>query len=225
MGYTKSRTMASGSFSKSPGDKDFKLTKICDVDPMLDNCCVKGRVISIWKCHRLHDEHSPYSLECVLQDEHSNRIQVYIKKELTIRFEPLLEEGRCYMVSNFGVAENSGKLPLLPHKYKLSFYKHTNVTRIESWDDNVHGFTFEPFSRLLDPTRNYHEHEALDIIGSVIAIGDKVQVMAAAGRKVRRTVVLENAESERLDCTFWEAGQTCGMNMPKSVTKWVMWYL
>ncbi|GKB10199.1 replication protein A 70 kDa DNA-binding subunit B [Tanacetum coccineum] len=48
------------------------------------------------------------------------------------------------------------------------------------------------------------EHEAVDIIGSVVAIGDVVPVQSAAGRKIRRTVVIEDSESNQLDCTFWD---------------------
>ncbi|GJW47688.1 replication protein A 70 kDa DNA-binding subunit B [Tanacetum coccineum] len=77
------------------------------------------------------------------------------------RFEPLIQEGQCYAISNFSIAEKSGKLPLLPHKYKISFYKGMVVTRIDSFDNNVNGFILEPFNRLLDGTRQYHEHEAV----------------------------------------------------------------
>nr|GEX90122.1 hypothetical protein [Tanacetum cinerariifolium] len=134
----------------------------------------------------------------------NRKIQVYIKKEWMFRFEPLFKEGQCYYISNFTIAENSGRLPLLPHKYKISFYKGTVVTRIDAFDDNVNGFILEPFNRLLDGTRQYHEHEAIDIIGSVVAIGDIVPVQSAAGRKIRRTVIIEDSESNQLDCTFWD---------------------
>ena len=33
-----------------------------------------------------------------------------------------------------------------------------------------------------------------DVIGSVIGIGDIVHVMSAAGKKIRRTVVVEDSE-------------------------------
>ncbi|GJV31133.1 hypothetical protein Tco_1391533 [Tanacetum coccineum] len=36
------------------------------------------------------------------------------------------------------------------------------VTRIDPFDKNVNGFILEPFNRLLDGTRQYHEHEAVD---------------------------------------------------------------
>nr|GEV79424.1 hypothetical protein [Tanacetum cinerariifolium] len=134
----------------------------------------------------------------------NSRIQVYIKKDWMFRFEPLFKEGQCYSISNFAIAENNGRLPLLPRKYKISFYKGTVVIRIKAFDDNVNGFILEPFNRSLDGTRQYHEHEAVNIIRSVVAIGDIVHVQSAAGRKKRRTVVIEDSESNKLDCTFWD---------------------
>ncbi|GJS34197.1 hypothetical protein Tco_0532579 [Tanacetum coccineum] len=72
-----------------------------------------------------------------------------------------LLEGQCYSISNFAITENNGKLPLLLHKYKISFYKGTIVTRIDPFDNNVNGFILEPFNWLLDGTHHYHEHEAV----------------------------------------------------------------
>lgn len=63
-----------------------------------------------------------------------------------LRFEPLFEEGQCYIISNFGIAGNNGRLPLLPHKYKLSFFKGTQVTRVDPFDENVNGLILEPLA-------------------------------------------------------------------------------
>ncbi|GJZ87204.1 replication protein A 70 kDa DNA-binding subunit B [Tanacetum coccineum] len=149
-------------------------TMIKDIEPALDNITVQGRVISLWHSHQVNEAHNPYSLDFVFQDLQNSRIQVYIKKDFMFRFEPLFEEGKSYSIANFAIAKNSGRLPLLPHKYKISFYKGTTVTRIDPIDDKVHIFILEPFNRLLDEGRVYHDHEAIDVIGSVVAIGDVV---------------------------------------------------
>ena len=77
------------------------------------------------------------------------------------KFEPVLQEGQCYVISNFGVAENGGRLPLVPHKWKLSFYKGTDVTRVEHIDTNYLGFINELFMRILDTDYEYHEHDCV----------------------------------------------------------------
>ncbi|GJS94499.1 replication protein A 70 kDa DNA-binding subunit B [Tanacetum coccineum] len=164
-------------------------TAISKVDPMLDNIVIQGSCISIWHSHILNDAHDPYSLDLVLQDAQNNRIQVYIKKEFMFRFEPLFEEGQCYTVSNFSIAEN----------VKISFYKSTIVTRIEPFDNNTHGFVLEPYNRLLDPEHHqYYEQDVMDVIGSVVGIGDIVPVISAAGKK------FVEQWGNRLDFTFWD---------------------
>ncbi|GJV58096.1 replication protein A 70 kDa DNA-binding subunit B [Tanacetum coccineum] len=107
---------------------------------------------------------------------------------------------RVVSISCCGIRRTTGyRLPLLPHKYKISFYKSTTVTRIDLIDDNLHGFILEPFNRLLDGARVYHKHEAVDVIGSVVAIGDVVPVQSSAGRKIRMTVVIEDVELDEYD--------------------------
>nr|GEU35289.1 hypothetical protein [Tanacetum cinerariifolium] len=63
-----------------------------------------------------------------------------------------------------------------------------------------------------------------DIIGSVVDIGGIVPVQSAAGRKIRRTVVVKDSESNQLDCTSGISGRICGMNMPISVMSLVVLY-
>nr|GEV93274.1 retrovirus-related Pol polyprotein from transposon TNT 1-94 [Tanacetum cinerariifolium] len=66
------------------------------------------------------------------------------KKEFMFRLEPLFEVGQCYIMSNFGIAENSKRLPLLSHRYKISFYKvqerngyEANQVKIELFSPEV----------------------------------------------------------------------------------------
>ncbi|GJV58097.1 replication protein A 70 kDa DNA-binding subunit B [Tanacetum coccineum] len=90
MGYQKSPNFGSSSVgSSSFGSKKGKgvempsnVTMIKDIEPMLDNIIVQGRVISLWHSHRVNEAHNPYSLDFMLQDSQNSRIQVYIKKTL-----------------------------------------------------------------------------------------------------------------------------------------------
>ena len=58
-----------GVFIISVNVVDMKITKLEDVDPMIDDIAVKARCISLWHSHRKNEEKNPYSLDCVLQDE------------------------------------------------------------------------------------------------------------------------------------------------------------
>ncbi|PWA87311.1 hypothetical protein CTI12_AA131500 [Artemisia annua] len=112
-----------------------------------------------------------------------NRIQATIKRDSMTKFAGLLEEGACYRIRNFGVGENCGKYPLLPHKYKINFFKNTSLTRMNRFDTNHNGFKFEPFLRF--STRRWSEQEAVVSIGDPIPFGDNQK---------RRTVILEDVE-------------------------------
>lgn len=49
--------------------KEWSMTLIKDINPMNLNMAIKGRCISVWHSHKLNEEHDPYSLDCVFQDE------------------------------------------------------------------------------------------------------------------------------------------------------------
>ncbi|GJT29015.1 replication protein A 70 kDa DNA-binding subunit B [Tanacetum coccineum] len=136
-----------------------KLTPIKDISPMVMNMRIRGRVISKWHAHKLNQAHDPYSLELVLQDEEGDRNPV---------------------------TENGGKLPLLPHAWKVSFYKNTNVTRVDQIDDNLIGFRNEPFTRILDTNEEYEENNS-------VGIGDVVAVNSIGARKIQ-IIVIEDEE-------------------------------
>ncbi|GJY33237.1 hypothetical protein Tco_0417706 [Tanacetum coccineum] len=74
------------------------------------------------------------------------------------------------------VTENGGRLPILPHDWKLSFYKNTNVTRIDQFDDNFISFKSELFTRILDTNEEYEENNSVYVIGTVVGIGEIVAV-------------------------------------------------
>ncbi|GJV73488.1 replication protein A 70 kDa DNA-binding subunit B [Tanacetum coccineum] len=167
-----------------------KPTPIKDINPMVLNMSIKGRVVSIWHGHKLNQAYDLYSLELVLQDE-----EVYNKKDWMFRFEPLLQYGICYVLSNFGVTENGGKLPLLPHAWKLYF------TRIQMLRESTR------LMAIFLALKMNHSHESLTpmknikrmmqlvyVIGTVVGIGDIVAVDSIGSIKIRRTVVTEDEQ-------------------------------
>ena len=77
------------------------------------------------------------------------------------KFEPLLQEGQYYLIYNFGVTENAVALPLLQNHWKISFYKGTNVTRIDHIGDNLVGFINDTSTSMLDTDNDYHIHDCV----------------------------------------------------------------
>ncbi|GJS56610.1 zinc finger CCCH domain-containing protein 14-like protein [Tanacetum coccineum] len=54
----------------------------------------------------------------------------------------------------------------------LIFTRNTNVTRIFQFDENIRGFIYEPFARLLDVNTPYQEHQVVGDEKVVIALID-----------------------------------------------------
>ncbi|GKB07357.1 replication protein A 70 kDa DNA-binding subunit B [Tanacetum coccineum] len=73
--------------------------------------------------------------------------------------------------------ENGGRIPLLPHAWKLSFYNSTTVTRIEQIDDNLIGFINEPFTPWY--VFNYEMYIKSRYLVADDSIGDIVAVNSA----------------------------------------------
>ncbi|PWA85288.1 replication protein A 70 kDa DNA-binding subunit B [Artemisia annua] len=195
-----SSTTAVGKHASSV--KDLEFTALDQIDPMLDNIKIKARCISVWHSHPAGKPNQAYSFDIVLQDMKGNRIQCTARNNDMYRFVPLFQQGHCYMITDFSVGENNGILPLLNHKYKITFFQSTKVTRIDHFDEDVFGFKLEPFSEIL--SKRYHEKDSVDVVGAIVAIGDIIQVPNTLVKKVRRTVIIEDTEGTRVKCTFWD---------------------
>ncbi|GJY36138.1 replication protein A 70 kDa DNA-binding subunit B [Tanacetum coccineum] len=113
----------------------------------------------------------------------------------------LLDEGSCYRIGNFRVGDNSAKYPLLNHKYKVDLFKNTYVTRVASFDNNPHGFKFEPFPNF--HIRKFTANDVVDVIGTVVSIFDSIPFNNYGEDKVRRSLILEDVEGRKKECCFF----------------------
>ncbi|GJW91044.1 replication protein A 70 kDa DNA-binding subunit B [Tanacetum coccineum] len=182
---------------------DMNLTQLCDLDPMIDDSKILARCISIWKSHPLGNPNQVWSLDAVLQDQQGNRVQAAIKGKRISKFQLLLDEGACYLIGNFGVGDNSGKYPLLNHRFKLNFFQGTTVTRVGSFDNNPCGFKFEHFSSFT--ARTFTETELCDNIGTVVSVSDAIPFNNYGKDQLRRTIILEDVHGAQLECCFFDA--------------------
>ncbi|GJU78720.1 replication protein A 70 kDa DNA-binding subunit B [Tanacetum coccineum] len=134
---------------------EINMTQLCDLNLMLDDAKILARVISIWMSHPKQRPNEVWSLDAVLQDQMGNRVQATVKNQDIKKFQPILDKGACYRISNFGIGENGGNIPLLDHRYKLSFFKNTALTRVGIFDSNPRGFRFEHFEDEIFPSVKY----------------------------------------------------------------------
>ncbi|GKC22095.1 replication protein A 70 kDa DNA-binding subunit B, partial [Tanacetum coccineum] len=169
------------------------ITPMSDIDPMMDEVKVLVRFIRKWFNHPQGKPNIKWSLEMVLQDQLGNRIHASVMKDCMKKFEPIIDEGTCYMITNFGVGENGGNFPLVNHKYRISFYMNTMVIRVNKFGNNVHGFRFEPFQKF--STKHFSPNDFVDVIGTIVSISDLIPFSGGLGQeKRRRTILLEDVK-------------------------------
>ena len=72
-----------------------------------------------------------------------------VKKNLVSKFSPLLKEGECRTITNFGVGQNLGSYRSTKHQYKFFFFQTTAVRMCEDLGIPLHGFSFVPSNDII----------------------------------------------------------------------------
>ncbi|GJS42919.1 putative ribonuclease H-like domain-containing protein [Tanacetum coccineum] len=143
------------------------------------------------------------SIEGMFIGLQGNRVQATVKGKHISKFQLLLDEGACYRIGNFDVGENSGKWPLLNHRYKLNLFQGTTVTRVGSFDNNLRGFKFEHF--IAFTARKFIKTELYDVIGTVVSVLDAIPFKNYGKDQLRRTIILEDVQGAQLEWWFFYA--------------------
>ncbi|GJV18432.1 replication protein A 70 kDa DNA-binding subunit B [Tanacetum coccineum] len=143
---------------------EINMTQLCDLDLMLDDAKILARVISIWMSHPKQRPNEVWSLDAVLQDQMGNRVQATVRNQDIKKFQPILDEGACYRISNFG----------------LEFLTATHEAL---------GLSILVLSHQEKSLR-----ELCDVIGTIVSISDAIPFNYAGVDKIRRTVILEDFE-------------------------------
>ncbi|RYR31512.1 hypothetical protein Ahy_B01g056313 [Arachis hypogaea] len=114
--------------------------KIADINPTIDNLCVRIRVIRLWTLPSYENSPLPYSIEMVWLDEDvRGKIHASVKKAFVSRLMNLLEEGISYQIRYFGVGLNKGYFKTTHHEYVVNLNQRTDVHRLPE-SSNVVGY-------------------------------------------------------------------------------------
>ncbi|XP_072069400.1 replication protein A 70 kDa DNA-binding subunit B isoform X1 [Arachis hypogaea] len=132
---------------------------------------LKVRVIRAWIVPSFGNPDSPNSMELILVDENSNKIQATIRKQLINRFKDNIIEGNCYKMCYFSVVPNHGSYRATKHEFKLTFLFRTIVTTLP--DDIIPRvcFTLYPFEEILQMSQD-HDY-LVDVIGLLTLVGEE----------------------------------------------------
>ncbi|KAJ9551434.1 hypothetical protein OSB04_015479 [Centaurea solstitialis] len=170
------------------------LNFIHEINTQNDCLKIKVRIVRIWK--------QSFSLDMILIDEKGKKIQGTIKAKLIHNFERFLAEGSIVVLSNFGVAENSGNYRIINHPCKLNFYHTTTVKKIEVFDGPVYGFGFVKFHDINN--KKIGDEFAIDVIGGVVSCGN-MDVYDRNGKEGKRiNFEMQDLEGKVVNCTLWD---------------------
>ncbi|KAJ9564980.1 hypothetical protein OSB04_000946 [Centaurea solstitialis] len=170
------------------------LNFIHEINTQNDCLKIKVRIVRIWK--------QSFSLDTILMDEKGKKIQGTIKAKLIHNFERFLAEGSIVVLSNFGVAENSGNYRIINHPCKLNFYHTTTVKKIEVFDGPVYGFGFVKFHDINN--KKIGDEFAIDVIGGVVSCGN-MDVYDRNGKEGKMiNFEMQDLEGKVVNCTLWD---------------------
>ncbi|KAJ9535597.1 hypothetical protein OSB04_un001264 [Centaurea solstitialis] len=170
------------------------LNFIHEINTQNDCLKIKVRIVRIWK--------QSFSLDMILMDEKGKKIQGTIKAKLIHNFERFLAEGSIVVLSNFGVAENSGNYCIINHPCKLNFYHTTTVKKIEVFDGPVYGFGFVKFHDINN--KKIGDEFAIDVIGGVVSCGN-MDVYDRNGKEGKMiNFEMQDLEGKVVNCTLWD---------------------
>ncbi|GJQ94650.1 replication protein A 70 kDa DNA-binding subunit B [Tanacetum coccineum] len=102
-----------------------------------------------------------------------NRVQVIVRNQDIKKFQPILDEGACYRISNFGLEVLTGTYEALGLSISVLSHQENSL------------------------------RELCDVIGTTVSISDAIPFNYAGVDKIRRTVILEDFEGARLECCFF----------------------
>ncbi|RYR74781.1 hypothetical protein Ahy_A02g009498 [Arachis hypogaea] len=176
--------------------------KIADINPTIDNLCVRIRVIRLWTLPIYGNSPLPYSIEMVWLDEDGGKIHASVKKAFVSRFVNLLEEGISYQIRYFGVGLNKGYFKTTHHEYVVNLNQRTDVHRLpESSSIPRYGFKFLSFDTLNAP--GYDCTYLVDVVGYLAGIGNE-KTLEKDGKSTKYTVIeLEIDDGKIMECALF----------------------
>ncbi|QHO59310.1 Replication protein A 70 kDa DNA-binding subunit A [Arachis hypogaea] len=180
-----------------PGyEEDFK----CKIIPPREAWRIKVRVLRAWTVPSFGNADVPNSMELILVDENSTKIQATIRKQLIHKFKDHLLEGSCYKMSYFAVVSNQGSYRATKHEFKLIFLFRTTVTTIP--DDIIPKscFSIYPFEDILQMSQD-HDY-LVDVIGLLTLVGEEKNY-DRDGKTVKMVVVKLSSQKMMLRCALF----------------------
>ncbi|KAJ0582143.1 putative replication protein A, OB [Helianthus annuus] len=150
------------------------------------------------------NENEIYALEMLVVDEEGTRRQGTCLKTFLKKFGPLLQEGSTVIIKNPTLGDNLSSFKYVDCPHKICLYYDSKVIKCNDFLGSDNGFSFTPFSSILDKT--FQNTQPIDVIGDVCVCYDTESFTGKNGKEsVKRTMQLEDKEGNKIYVTLWDS--------------------
>ncbi|XP_057446990.1 uncharacterized protein LOC130738836 [Lotus japonicus] len=158
------------------------------------------KVVRKWMTPSFDRSKLPNSMELVLMDAKGDRIHGTVQRTHVYKFNPLLVEGRVYMLSHFSVGDSALDFRTTTHAHRIIFGFDSVVQTLT--DDPI---TKSPYSfvSVSDLMFNHPDQTLLvDVIG--ILTGQSGEQEFEKNHQVRKRITIEiEKEGVKVECAFF----------------------
>ncbi|RYR19940.1 hypothetical protein Ahy_B03g064911 [Arachis hypogaea] len=147
----------------------------------------------MWRVPSYGQSNSNPLMELVMLDKEGSQIHCLIRSFHYHLFEPIVEEGKVYVLANFTIDSNTLKFKPTKHDMRIIFKRDTLVSRDEETYISIEFFQFFPTKDIITSARD--EMYLIDIIGLLSAKSDLIPFE----KKVKKSHYVKN-ELDDLRC-------------------------
>ncbi|QHO21538.1 Replication protein A 70 kDa DNA-binding subunit C [Arachis hypogaea] len=169
--------------------------RVADINPSKLEWSVVVGVVRLYEVPSQWNPDEAFSIEMILQDERGDRIHCSVPRNSIVIFRSVIREHEIYSMKNFIVQGYGKSVRTTPHKYKLSFYMKTSVSRLTPDTFVFNPFRFTKYEEIEAMASVVAQNHLIDCIGHVVAKEDARDLVTKTGQHTKRMVVyLEDLE-------------------------------
>ncbi|XLR38566.1 hypothetical protein S83_023226 [Arachis hypogaea] len=183
---------------------DQKFDSVKDLSLISEkNWCIKVRILRMWKVPSYEKSYSQPLMELVVIDKDGTRIHCFIRSVHYRLFEPILEEGKVFVVGNFAMDSNTQKYRPTKHSMRIIFKRDTLVSGADDMDIPIESFDFVATKEILSSVKD--DLYLIDFVGLLSAKSELIPFEYRNRKSHYMKIELDDLSgSEKLSCTLWE---------------------
>ncbi|XP_057452904.1 replication protein A 70 kDa DNA-binding subunit C-like [Lotus japonicus] len=178
----------------------YKFDDISEINTSKDAWAVVATPIRLWVVPSFSGKKLPYSMELVLMDAKGGKIHASVRQSLIYKFQPLMNEGRVYQISSFGVEESRGDFRTTGHGYKINFQFSTSVRLVKDLPINRSPYSFMPLSDVA--LNNPDSYYLIDVMGILTGYSEELEFEKDGKKNKKMTIEIEQ-DGVRMECAFF----------------------